>query len=184
MSKKIIINKNNIKILNSYNYQDFQKSKLKTFKINKNKNQKSEYNEQLKTHSFSLNKIENFIYEKCLVIGRQYDDVSIDINLNNELVYRDNRISNPYLIEKKLLYLEVIKLPKRYNEWKQLNYDQVVIEENCIEFLQRKHLYNVYVENIKLIMYKKNIINKNNIRYFSAFRKLMDEVKNNRYAAL
>ena len=56
-------------------------------------------------------------------------------------------------MKKKTLYLEVIKLPKRDNEWKQLDYDQIIIEENSIEFLQRKHLYNVYVENIK----KKNI---------------------------
>jgi hypothetical protein len=146
-------NKNYIKILNSYNNQYFQKSILKTIKLNKNKKQNPGCNLELKKHCYSLNKIENFIYEKCLVIERQYDDVSIDINLNNELVYRDNKISNPYFIEKKTLYLEVIKLPKRDNEWKQLDYDQIIIEENSIEFLQRKHLYNVYVENIL----KKNI---------------------------
>jgi hypothetical protein len=150
-------NKNYIKILNSYNNQYFQKSILKTIKLNKNKKQNPGCNLELKKHCYSLNKIENFIYEKCLVIERQYDDVSIDINLNNELVYRDNKISNPYFIEKKTLYLEVIKLPKRDNEWKQLDYDQIIIEENSIEFLQRKHLYNVYVENIL----KKNILKKN-----------------------
>ena len=142
-------NKNYIKILNSYTY----KAQNIILKLSSLLKTGVHLGTTLKKHCYSLNKIENFIYEKCLVIGRQYDDVSIDINLNNELVYRDNKISNPYLIEKKTLYLEVIKLPKRDNEWKQLDYDQIIIEENSIEFLQRKHLYNVYVENIL----KKNI---------------------------
>ena len=69
--------KNYIKILNSYNNQYFKKSKLKTIKLNKNKKQNPGCNLELKKHCYSLNKIENFIYEKCLVIGRQCNGVNI-----------------------------------------------------------------------------------------------------------
>ena len=181
-----MIKKNFIKILNSYkdsqDFNNYQNIKLKKNILSKDL-KKSKYLSQLKTHSFSLNKIENFIY-KARVIERQYDDVSIDIHLNNELVYRDDKISNPYLVEDNLLTLEVINLPKRDNEWKEQDYDKIIMEENSIELLQCKHFYINYIENIgikkindrnKLKLKIKNIKKNVYTKYFS----LLNNIKIN-----
>ena len=66
-------NKNYIKILNSYTY----KAQNIILKLSSLLKTGVHLGTTLKKHCYSLNKIENFIYEKCLVIGRQCNGVNI-----------------------------------------------------------------------------------------------------------
>lgn len=188
--KKIEINKSKILTVLDFSNTIKQKNENKeknNFKLlNTKENYDYNFQNKLKSHGYSLNKLENFIFEASVVKRDEFNHVTLDINLNNTLVFKDNFkenlteeqcydlpegfILNKNLTPKSKIKLNIIKLLKRDNEWKEEDFDQIIIEENSIGNFHSNLIYNKYLFNLKIKKtqtlqlkdqkYKKIVLNK------------------------